>query len=141
MTRITLFLFLLCTPVAAETVVAVRTIAANSVIQSSDLVISERAIAGGETDPMLFIGMEARVALYAGRAIKVGDVGPPAIVERNQSIPLAYSGGGISIRTEGRSLARAGPGDLIRVMNIGSRTTVMATLGSDGVAYVQGVGK
>jgi len=61
-----------------------------------------------------------------------------AIVERNQTIPLTFLGGGISIRTEGRSLVRGGPGDLIRVMNLESRTIVIATLGFDGVAYVHG---
>ena len=33
-------------------------------------------------------------------------------------------------------LDRAGPGDLIRVMNLSSRSTVTARVGSDGAAYV-----
>ena len=37
---------------------------------------------------------------------------------------------------EGRALDRAGPGDVIRVMNLSSRTTVSARVGLDGAAYV-----
>jgi len=80
--------------------------------------------------------MEARVALYAGRPIRQGDVGPPAVVDRNQIIPLVYMRSGVMISTEGRALDRAGPGDLIRVMNLSSRSTVTARVGSDGAAYV-----
>jgi len=76
----------------ADTVVAGRTIAANSVIEAGDLALSNKDFEGGESDPSLFIGMEARVALYAGRPISRSSVGPPAIVERNQSIPMAYTG-------------------------------------------------
>ncbi|WP_340425144.1 flagellar basal body P-ring formation chaperone FlgA [Yoonia sp. GPGPB17] len=59
------------------------------------------------------------------------------VVERNQIVPLLFEKNGLIISTDGRALGRAGPGDTIRVMNIGSRTTVSATIGNDGVAYVQ----
>jgi len=138
MIRHLLILAISCGSADADTIVAARTISANTLIEDTDLAFSNVETEGGETDPMLFIGMEARVALYSGRPIRVSDVGPPAIVERNQTIPLTFLGGGISIRTEGRSLVRGGPGDLIRVMNLESRTIVIATLGFDGVAYVHG---
>ncbi|WP_373487298.1 flagella basal body P-ring formation protein FlgA, partial [Blastomonas sp.] len=38
--------------------------------------------------------------------------------------------------TDGRALGRAGVGDVIRVMNLTSRTTVTAQIGADGAAYV-----
>lgn len=120
----------------AETIVAARTIPAQTLIAPDDLLLRDIEIAGGEADPLLFIGMEARVALYAGRPIRVGDVGFPAVVERNQIIRLVYSQSGLTIATEGRSLARAGPGDVIRIMNLSSRSTVSARIGEDGSAYV-----
>jgi flagella basal body P-ring formation protein FlgA len=101
-----------------------------------DIIVNSRTIPGGVSDPHEIIGMEARVALYAGRPIRAGDVGFPAVVERNQIIALHYNLHGLLISTEGRALGRAGPGDTIRVMNISSRSTVTAQVGADGAAYV-----
>ncbi|PHQ86800.1 MAG: flagella basal body P-ring formation protein FlgA [Thalassobium sp.] len=131
-----LFLCLLALPAGAETLVAARTIPARTIIGPDDLLLRDIATTGGITDPSALIGMEARVALYAGRPIRQGDVGPPAVVDRNQIIPLVYMRSGVMISTEGRALDRAGPGDLIRVMNLSSRSTVTARVGSDGAAYV-----
>jgi flagella basal body P-ring formation protein FlgA len=131
-----IILCLLASPLAAETIVAARTIPAQTLIGPDDLLLRDITIAGGETDPLLFVGMESRVALYAGRPIRAGDVGFPAVVERNQIIPLIFQRSGLTIATEGRSLARAGPGEMIRIMNLGSRSTVTARIGQDGVAYV-----
>ena len=121
---------------SAEIVVAARTLPAQTIITRDDLLINKGSAMGGESDPLLFVGMESRVALYAGRPIRVGDVGFPAIVERNQILPLIYRSNGLMISTEGRSLARAGPGEIIRVMNLTSRSTVSAKIGTDGIAYV-----
>lgn len=129
-------LWLCAGPLAAETVVAARTIPAQTVISPEDLTISGDEFTKGESDPLLFVGMEARVALYAGRPINVGDVGFPAVVERNQIVQLIFESNGLRIATEGRSLARAGPGEIIRILNLTSRSTVTAKIGSDGVAYV-----
>ncbi len=131
-----LALSLLAAPTLAETVVAARTLPAQTLISPEDLVIQPQDVPGAVSDPALLIGMEARVALYAGRPIRPGDVGFPAIVERNEVIAMIYASGGIHIATEGRALDRAGPGDVIRVMNLASRTTVTARIGADGAAYV-----
>jgi len=131
-----LILILLGSPAAAETIVAARTIPAQTLIALDDLLLRDVTIAGGESDPLLFVGMESRVALYAGRPIRVGDVSFPAVVERNQIIPLIFVRNGLKISTEGRSLARAGPGEMIRIMNLSSRSTVSARIGEDGAAYV-----
>ncbi|WP_377510205.1 flagellar basal body P-ring formation chaperone FlgA [Octadecabacter sp. R77987] len=131
-----LLLCLLAAPAAADTLVAARTIPARAIIGPDDLLLRDIATTGGVTDPSALIGMEARVALYAGRPIRQGDVGPPAVVDRNQIIPLVYMRSGLMISTEGRALDRAGPGDLIRVMNLSSRSTVTARIGPDGAAYV-----
>lgn len=121
---------------SADVLVAARTIPAQSVIGPSDLVMAKMDAAGGVEDPALLVGMEARVALYAGRPVRAGDVGLPAIVDRNEIIPLIYNTGGLYISTEGRALGRAGAGEIIRVMNLTSRTTVTAKIGEDGAGYV-----
>lgn len=137
MIRVFCLLLLLTGPLRAETVVAARTIPANTTLVASDVVIDDRVVPGGISDAAQIIGMEARVALFAGRPIRMGDVGRPAVVERNQIIILHYQHHGLAISTEGRALDRAGPGDIIRVMNIASRSTVSAKIGQDGSAYVQ----
>lgn len=136
MIRLCLILTSLAGPVAAEAVVAVRTIPARAIIGPDDIQMRDMNIAGGVDDVSHAIGQEARVALYAGRPIRSGDIGPPAVVERNQIVALIYNRGGIVISTEGRALDRAGPGDLIRVMNLSSRTTVTAQIDDTGTAIV-----
>lgn len=136
MTRLGLLFVLLAQSAAADTVVAARTIPAQSLIGPEDLLLRDIDTPGSLADPTLAIGQEARVALYAGRPIRPGDIGPPAIVERNQIVPLVYRSGPLTIVTEGRALDRAGAGDLIRIMNVASRTTVSARIAEDGSAHV-----
>ncbi|WP_019955544.1 flagellar basal body P-ring formation chaperone FlgA [Yoonia vestfoldensis] len=131
-----LIMALISGPATAETLLAARTIPAQSIITAEDLVASNQVIPGSVSDPTSIIGMETRVALYAGRPIRQGDVGFPAVVERNQIIILTYQHDGLSISTDGRALGRGGPGDLIRVMNLTSRATVTARIGLDGAGYV-----
>ncbi len=130
------FLFALARPVAADTVVAARTLPAQTLIMAEDVILRDHNVPGSVEDPSQIIGMEAKVALYAGRPIRPRDVGYPAVVERNQIITLHYETSGLMISTEGRALGRAGPGDVIRVMNLSSRSTVPALIGADGAGYV-----
>ena len=136
MIRVLGLMALCASPVAADTLVAARTIPARSIIGPEDIIVRDTDVVGGITDPALAIGKEARVALYAGRPIRAGDLSVPAIVERNQIVRLVYENGGIMILTEGRALDRAGPGDWIRVMNLSSRATVSAIIDSSGTARV-----
>jgi flagella basal body P-ring formation protein FlgA len=120
----------------AEALVPLRTIPAQRVIGPADIGPGEIVVPGAITDPAAVIGMEARVALYPGRPILPGDLALPATIARNAILPLVYAAGNLLITTEGRALDRAGPGDVIRVMNLDSRTTVTARIGADGAAYV-----
>lgn len=136
MIRIGVILASLASPVVADTLVAARTIPARSIIGPDDVLLRDAEVLGALDTASLAIGKETRVALYAGRPIRAADLGAPAIVERNQIITLTYRHGGIVISTEGRALDRGGVGDLIRVMNVTSRTTVSALLDASGAAFV-----
>lgn len=136
MIRAALILAMLGGPAAADVVVPERTIPARTLIGPEDVAVRDMDVPGALSTLADVVGMEARVALYANRPIRPGDVGFPAVVERNQVIPLIYAAGGLHIMTEGRALDRAGPGDAIRVMNLSSRTTVTAVIGADGAAHV-----
>lgn len=116
----------------ADSVIATRTIRAQSILAPTDMALVAAALPGALTDPAEGIGQEARVTLYAGRAIRVADLGPPAIVERNQIVALRYRAGTLGISAEGRALLRGGVGDTIRVMNLASRTTVTGRIAADG---------
>lgn len=123
-------------PVSAESLVATRTIRAKTLVTTDDLTLVNAAIPGALSDPDQAVGLEARVAIYAGKPVRPEDLGPPTLVERNQLVTLVFLSGGLAISTEGRALARGGAGDSIRVMNLGSRTTVTGRVGPDGTVYV-----
>lgn len=121
---------------AAESLVAARTLPARTVIEAADLVLVDADIPGAlaETGPAL--GLETRVAIYAGRPVRMADIGPPALVERNAAVTLVYLAGALSIRAEGRALGRAGAGEPVRAMNLASKTTVTGLVAPDGTILV-----
>lgn len=120
----------------AETVVPTHTIRAQSVLTREDLMVKSVTVPGAFSDLEALLGLETRVALYPGRPVRPGDVGPPAVIERNQIIRLVYDRGGLRISTEGRSLMRGGVGDRIRVMNMTSRATVSGQIQPAGSVIV-----
>lgn len=134
---LSIFAAMLFDPAMAGSLVASRTLRAQTVITAADVVVSDEMVPGALTDPTEAIGLETRKAIYPQQPISAGDLGPAALVERNQILSLAYLNGGLSILTEGRALDRGSVGTSIRVMNLTSKATLVATIGADGVAYVQ----
>lgn len=132
------WLLIACLPgmAMADSLVATRVIPARSMIVADDLTLVAAEIPDALAGAEAAVGLEARVTLYPGRAIRAADVGPPALVERNGVVVLEYRAGVLHIRAEGRALARATAGDTVRVMNLSSRTTVTGRLDSDGVVRV-----
>lgn len=127
---------LLAPPSAADTVVAARTLRANSILTETDLQVRPMETPGAFTELTPVLGQETRVTLYAGRPVRYGDIGPPAVVERNQIVTLRYSTGGLNILVDGRALGRGGPGDRIRVMNLASRAALFGAIQSDGTITI-----
>ncbi len=124
------------TAVMADSVVATRTIRAQAIVVADDVTVVAADIPGALRDPATGIGLEAQIAIYPGRPLHAADLGPPAIVDRNQIVLLAYQSGLLAIMTEGRALSRGGVGDVIRVMNLASRTTVSGQIMPDGSVHV-----
>ena len=127
-----LLLLAIAPAVAAQSLAPARTLAARSIIAEADLVVLARAIPGTLKDPAALLGQETRRILYAGRPIRPGDVGPPAVVERNQPVSLLFRRGAIEITAEGRALGRAGIGEALRAMNLGSRNIVSGVVTAPG---------
>ncbi|MEL6414605.1 MAG: flagellar basal body P-ring formation chaperone FlgA [Pseudomonadota bacterium] len=117
---------------AADVVTPTRTLRAGSLITADALTIRD-GIHPGAFDRITDVaGQEARVALYAGRPIPFDAVGPPAIVNRNQIVPLRFRSAGLTITTEGRAMERGGAGDRIRIMILQSRATLFGLVQEDG---------
>ncbi len=116
----------------ADTVVPIKMIRANTILTSSDVAINPALNGAGLRSLSEVIGMEARVVLYAGRPILAEHLTVPAIVQRNELVPLVFRHAGLSISTQGRALDRGAAGDVIRVMNLSSRTTLFGTVLDDG---------
>lgn len=123
-------------PVPAETLVAATTIRGSDPIGPADVTVVPETMPGALSDPSDAIGMEARVNLYPGRAIRAGDLRPPAVIDRNQIVTLRYDAGGILIVTEARALDRVAEGERLRVINLSSRNTVTAVAAGPGLAVV-----
>ncbi|MGZ2259724.1 flagellar basal body P-ring formation chaperone FlgA [Roseobacter sp. A03A-229] len=135
---LSLFLVLSTSTVAlAEIVVPTRTIRANAIITDIDVGTKAGEIANGFNRVADVIGQEARTTLYAGRPIRVDEIGPPALVTRNQIVSLTFQSAGLVITTEGRSLERGGVGDRVRIMNLSSRATLFGQIQPDGSVEVK----
>ena len=141
MKLVTYFLVLLCwsTGISAQSLLAARTVRANTIILPDDVSVSERTIPGALNDKSSVVGMEARVILYAGRPILSGDIAKPALVERNQIVSLVFSRRGLRIMTEARAMSRGALGETVRVMNLVSRNTINGIVRKDGRVEVGGV--
>jgi flagella basal body P-ring formation protein FlgA len=127
---------ILAAPLWAETLVASRTIRALSIIGPEDVAVVAETTPGALQSPAQALGQEAKAVLYAGRPIRPGDIGPPAVIERNQIVAIHYRTGGLVIGAEGRALGRAGVGEWLRVMNLDSRTTISGRVTADGTIDV-----
>jgi len=125
-------------PALAESLVAARNLPAQTLIAPGDVMQVEAVIPGALGQPAEAVGLETKVAIYAGRPVRAGDIGPAALIERNAIVALEYRAGGLVIRAEGRALARGGVGETIRVMNLESKTTVSGRIGADGLILVGG---
>jgi flagella basal body P-ring formation protein FlgA len=118
--------------VLADSVQPVRAIRSKTVLAPEDLTVVAETVPGAVESLEEAVGMETKVALYPGRPILAGQLGAPALVERNAMVRMRYVNGPLTIVTEGRALDRAAAGDAVRVMNLVSRQTVTGTVAADG---------
>ena len=120
----------------ADSVVATRTIRAQSVIAAQDVAMVPAEITGALTATDAAVGLEAKVTLFAGRPVRAADLAAPALIQRNQVVAVVYQVAGLTIRTDGRALERGGAGAVIKVMNLSSHLTVQGAISADGSVRV-----
>ena len=132
--RLILCLALLPAAALADDLVALRHLPAGTILSAEDIAVSPGPRAG--ILPAEAVGKQLRTAVYEGRPISKGHLTTPTLVSRNQLVTLAYESAALRIETEGRALGAGGEGDVIRVMNLGSRATLMARINADGTVTV-----
>ena len=123
---------LLTQHVAAEAPKAIRVIRAGATVTADDIAPDRVTTA----EALALIGLQARVVIYAGREMRPGDFGAPQVISRNQLVTLVFRRDALSIQAEGRALGQGGVGDVMRVLNIASRTTVTGSIQPDGTVAV-----
>jgi len=131
-----LLLLALAQPVQSGTLAAARVVRPNTIISAEDIAVAETSVPGALPQDAMIIGLEAKITLYPGRAILPQHVGEPALVERNQPVQVIYRRGLLTIATDARALSRGAAGDVVRVMNLSSRTTVSGEVQPDGSVLI-----
>lgn len=132
MRALVLLLALLPLPAAAQGILAAATtLPAGTIISEQDLkrVESTRA---GMSDPAKVIGMQTRITIYEDRPIPPNALQKPKLVLRNQLVKVSFRSGAIHIEVEGRALGEGGAGDVVRIMNLGSKKIINARVQEDG---------
>lgn len=127
---------LICTPAWADSVVAMRDISAGAVIIRDDVALVDMEISNALTQVEAVLGATALADISAGRALTIGQIAAPVIVERNARVTLSFQTGALEIRTEGRALSEGGMGDIIEIMNLSSRTRLTGRVGANGIVLV-----
>jgi flagella basal body P-ring formation protein FlgA len=113
MIRILLLLALALGPAMAHAgaVTPVRAIRAQTILAADDLTEMAEDVPGAVAAIDAAVGLEAKTTLYPGRPVLVTQIGPPALVERNQPVRMTFAEGPLLITTEGRALDRGGFGE------------------------------
>lgn len=120
----------------ADAIYMLRTARAGEVLQAQHLVVRGPDYPGAYQNLDHVVGQEAKVTLYAGQPLRRGEIGPPALVDRNALVQLVFENQGLRITSEGRSLSRGALGDRIRVMNLSSRSSLFGVVQADGTVEV-----
>lgn len=125
-------------PLAAESVVAARSLPAQTILAPEDVLLVEAEIPGALAALDAAVGLQTRTAVHAGRPILAATVAPPAVVTRNAMVTLVYSTDALMIEAEGRALATAREGETVRALNLASKMTVSGTVDAAGRVHVGG---
>src|SRR3954469_3818585 len=119
-----------------ETAVPTRPLAQGEVLKISDLVLTRRPKAELASGVVInleqAVGLAARRALPAGRALRQVDLQKPELVARNENVTITYEVPGIVLTMRGQALEAGAQGDLISVLNVQSKKTIHATIVGPG---------
>lgn len=119
-------------PALSGSLVATRSIIAKSLVGPEDFRLVKADYPGAADSAEEVVGKEARVTIWAGKPLRPGDLGPPALVDRNDIVRIRYAMGSLEIATDGRALDRGAAGERVRAMNLNSRTIISGVVTGAG---------
>ncbi len=111
---------------------------AGDVVQPADLTWSREAVAGPDAprDADAVIGMSARRPLREGDAVSLHDISAPMVIKKDDVIAVTYTVNGLSLTLQAKALSDAAPGQILTVMNPGSKKILQAVASGPGQALV-----
>lgn len=97
---------------------------------------AEAPMAGTQGVSQSIVSIEGRAERQGGIANMIGESDlkteqsrpPPVLVTRNSIVSMEYAFGQLMIRTEGRAMSQGRAGELVRIMNLNSKSIVAATV-------------
>ena len=89
------------------------------------------------SDAGQLIGLAAKRGLRAGQPIRTAEVRTPRLISKGQIVTLVVKTPAMTLTSQGRALDEGGRGDVIRIINTQSRTTVEGTINRTGVVTVR----
>jgi flagella basal body P-ring formation protein FlgA len=126
---------------AGPVLVLTRPVAAGTPIPADALALETRDLArlpaSALDDASLAAGRIARRALAAGNPLTAADLSLPPVIRRGQPVTLVARAGGVEVRSSGRALADATPGQAVSVENAGSRRVVQGVAQDSGEVWVR----
>jgi flagella basal body P-ring formation protein FlgA len=102
------------------------------VITAEAIHLQDVQVAGGANTLEDVIGSEVKHAVYAGRPVLSSNLVKAALIERNQIATAIFVLNGLTITTEARALERGAVGDVIRAMNLSSKSILRTEVLEDG---------
>ncbi len=122
-----------------EVPVAVRRLAAGSTVQPTDVRMARlpasRAQEAAAAPP---IGRALDRALPAGQPFPPGPLARAPMVRKGEPVRVALTSGGLSLTLGGRALTTGGQGEIVEVLNPGSRAVIQAEVTGPGQARALG---
>ena len=118
-----------------------RRIMSGEVIREDDIdwvnTRSERLQGDVISDASQLIGLAAKRGLRIGQPIRTSEVRTPLLVSKGQIVTLIVQTPAMTLTSQGRAMENGGRGDVIRITNTQSHTTVEGTINRTGVVTVR----
>ncbi|MGV6819229.1 MAG: flagellar basal body P-ring formation chaperone FlgA [Parvularcula sp.] len=99
-------------------------------------VLEEAYLSGEPQDVQALVGRETIRTIYPGKPILRTQTKEADLIERNDLVRIIAKRGALRIETQGRALGAGTIGTEIRVMNLESKRTIVATIAGDGIVEV-----
>jgi flagella basal body P-ring formation protein FlgA len=123
-----------------EVPVATRPLGRSDMLSETDVewmrIRADRLPAGVVTDPSQIVGMAAKRALRAGEPLRLRDLERPSLVDKGQTVTMVLKTPFMTLTAQGRALDDGAKGDSVRIQNMQTRKTVLATVADQRLVVV-----